>query len=129
MDKMPVPESIPYLTDTDLQRTLTVGEAVELAEKGIRADAAGQVANHRMRLSPMSLWAFGESTRPFCRRSTGRRSCSAWAAATEEVELVWSDTAAFFGGELVRALAVGNAAAVCDVSNTLPPVEVYDTRR
>jgi ornithine cyclodeaminase/alanine dehydrogenase-like protein (mu-crystallin family) len=44
---MPVPESILYLTDTDVQRTLTVGEAVELAENGIRADAAGQVAGDK----------------------------------------------------------------------------------
>jgi hypothetical protein len=44
---MPVPESILYLTDTDVQRTLTIGEAVELAEKGIRADAAGQVVGDK----------------------------------------------------------------------------------
>jgi len=44
---MPVPESILYLTDTDVQHTLTVGEAVDLAEKGIRADAAGQVVGDK----------------------------------------------------------------------------------
>jgi ornithine cyclodeaminase len=40
---MPVPESILYLTELDVQQTLTVAEAVDLAEKGIKADAAGQV--------------------------------------------------------------------------------------
>ena len=40
---MPVPESILYLTESDVQQTLTVAEAVDLAEKGIKADAAGQV--------------------------------------------------------------------------------------
>jgi len=36
-----------YLTESDVQQTLTVGEAVDLAEKGIRADAAGQVAGDK----------------------------------------------------------------------------------
>ena len=40
---MPIPKEILYLTEADVQQTLTVAEAVELAEKGIKADAAGQV--------------------------------------------------------------------------------------
>lgn len=40
---MPIPKEILYLTETDVQKSLTVPEAVELAEKGIKADAAGQV--------------------------------------------------------------------------------------
>lgn len=40
---MPVPKEILYLTESDVQQTLTVSEAVDLAEKGIKADAAGQV--------------------------------------------------------------------------------------
>jgi ornithine cyclodeaminase/alanine dehydrogenase-like protein (mu-crystallin family) len=44
---MPVPENILYLTETDVQRTLTVAEAVDLADKGIRADAAGRVAGDK----------------------------------------------------------------------------------
>jgi len=40
---MPIPNEILYLTEADVQQTLTVAEAVELAEKGIKADAAGQV--------------------------------------------------------------------------------------
>ncbi len=40
---MPIPESILYLTESDVRRTLTVAEAVDLAEEGIRADAAGRV--------------------------------------------------------------------------------------
>lgn len=44
---MPVPQSILYLTEADVQRTLTVAEAVDLAEKGIQADAAGQVAGDK----------------------------------------------------------------------------------
>lgn len=40
---MPIPKKILYLTEEDVQQTLTVAEAVDLAEKGIKADAAGNV--------------------------------------------------------------------------------------
>ena len=44
---MPMPDTILYLTEADVQRTLTVAEAVDLAERGIRADAAGQVVGDK----------------------------------------------------------------------------------
>jgi ornithine cyclodeaminase/alanine dehydrogenase-like protein (mu-crystallin family) len=44
---MPIPESILYLTESDVQQTITMAQAVDLAEKGIRADAAGQVAGDK----------------------------------------------------------------------------------
>ncbi len=40
---MPIPKDILYLTDEDVQKTLSVAEAVNLAEVGIKADAAGKV--------------------------------------------------------------------------------------
>jgi ornithine cyclodeaminase/alanine dehydrogenase-like protein (mu-crystallin family) len=40
---MPIPKEILYLTEADVQQTLTVAEAVDLAEKGIKADAEGNV--------------------------------------------------------------------------------------
>jgi len=40
---MPVPKEILYLTEADVQQTLTVAEAVDLAEKGIMADSLGNV--------------------------------------------------------------------------------------
>ena len=40
---MPVPKKILYLTEADVQKTITPAEAVDLAEKGIVADAAGKV--------------------------------------------------------------------------------------
>ena len=40
---MPIPKSILYLSEDDVQKTLTVAEAVDLAEKGIKADAAEKV--------------------------------------------------------------------------------------
>jgi len=42
-----MPESVLYLTESDVQQTLPVAEAVDLAEKGIRADAAGEVAGSK----------------------------------------------------------------------------------
>ena len=40
---MPIPKEILYLTEEDVQKTLTVAEAVDLAEKGIKADGDGKV--------------------------------------------------------------------------------------
>ena len=40
---MPVPKEILYMTEADVQKTITPAEAVDLAEKGIVADAAGKV--------------------------------------------------------------------------------------
>jgi len=40
---MPVPQEILYLTEADVEKTVTVAEAVDLAEKGIKADGAGLV--------------------------------------------------------------------------------------
>lgn len=44
---MPVPKEILYLTEADVQRTLTVAEAVSLAEKGIRSDSVGEVSGDK----------------------------------------------------------------------------------
>jgi ornithine cyclodeaminase/alanine dehydrogenase-like protein (mu-crystallin family) len=48
---MPIPKSILYLTEADVQKTLTVGEAVDLAEKGIMADGAGEVVGDKFYMS------------------------------------------------------------------------------
>ncbi|MGD8904190.1 MAG: ornithine cyclodeaminase family protein [Anaerolineae bacterium] len=40
-------ESMLFLSDAEVQKTMTMAEALELAEKGIRADAAGQVAGDK----------------------------------------------------------------------------------
>jgi ornithine cyclodeaminase len=44
---MPKPENLLYLTESDVEQTLTVAEAVDLAEKGVRADAAGLAAGNK----------------------------------------------------------------------------------
>ena len=48
---MPVPKEILYLTEADVQKTLTVAEAVDLAEKGIKADGAGKVNGDKFYMS------------------------------------------------------------------------------
>jgi ornithine cyclodeaminase/alanine dehydrogenase-like protein (mu-crystallin family) len=44
---MPIPQFILYLTESDVQQTLTVAEAVDLAETGTVADAKGDVAGNK----------------------------------------------------------------------------------
>ena len=44
---MPIPKEILYLTEADVQQTINIAEAVNLAEKGIIADAAGQVTGDK----------------------------------------------------------------------------------
>ncbi|MGD8967139.1 MAG: ornithine cyclodeaminase family protein [Anaerolineae bacterium] len=44
---MAVPDGILYLTESDVRRAITVADAVTLAEKGVRADGAGEVAGDK----------------------------------------------------------------------------------
>ncbi|MFA9403414.1 MAG: ornithine cyclodeaminase family protein [Anaerolineales bacterium] len=44
---MPIPTEILYLTESDVQKSLTVAEAVDLAEKGIKADGFGKVDGNK----------------------------------------------------------------------------------
>jgi ornithine cyclodeaminase/alanine dehydrogenase-like protein (mu-crystallin family) len=44
---MPGPEGILYLTEADVQQTISTAEAVDLAAKGIEADAAGEVVGDK----------------------------------------------------------------------------------
>ena len=57
-----------YLTESDVEQTLTVAEAVDLAERGIKADAAGKVAGDKFYMNvgesgfikPFSGYLLGE---------------------------------------------------------------------
>jgi ornithine cyclodeaminase/alanine dehydrogenase-like protein (mu-crystallin family) len=40
---MPIPKEILYLTEAEVKKTMTVAEAVDLAEKGVKADGSGNV--------------------------------------------------------------------------------------
>jgi ornithine cyclodeaminase/alanine dehydrogenase-like protein (mu-crystallin family) len=48
---MPIPDYILYLSEEDVQRTLTVAEAVDLAETGIRADGDRRVVGDKFYMS------------------------------------------------------------------------------
>lgn len=48
---MPVPDSILYLTESDVEQSMTIGLAVDLAEKGIKADGAGNVVGDKFYMS------------------------------------------------------------------------------
>jgi ornithine cyclodeaminase len=48
---MPVPEHILYLTEADVRQTMTVAEAVDLAQVGIQADGAGRVVGDKFYMS------------------------------------------------------------------------------
>jgi ornithine cyclodeaminase/alanine dehydrogenase-like protein (mu-crystallin family) len=74
---MPVPEFILYLTESDVQQTLKMAEAVDLAEKGIQADASGQVVGEKFYMAvgeagfikPFSGYLLGEKlafVKTFC---------------------------------------------------------------
>jgi len=74
---MSVPESILYLTESDVQQTLEMAEAVDLAEKGIQADASGRVVGEKFYMAvgeagfikPFSGYLLGEKlafVKTFC---------------------------------------------------------------
>jgi ornithine cyclodeaminase/alanine dehydrogenase-like protein (mu-crystallin family) len=44
---MPVPDAVLYLTEAEVQRTLSMTEALELAARGIQADGAGDVVGDK----------------------------------------------------------------------------------
>jgi len=65
---MPVPKEILYLTEADVKKTITYAEAVDLAEKGVKADAAGNVNGNKFYMNvgedgfikPFSGYIYGE---------------------------------------------------------------------
>jgi ornithine cyclodeaminase len=74
---MSVPEFILYLTESEVQQTLEMAEAVDLAEKGIQADASGQVVGDKFYMAvgetgfikPFSGYLLGEKlafVKTFC---------------------------------------------------------------
>jgi ornithine cyclodeaminase/alanine dehydrogenase-like protein (mu-crystallin family) len=74
---MAIPESILYLTEAEVQQTISVAEAVDLAERGIETDAAGHVAGDKFYMDvgeagfikPFSGYMLGEElafVKTFC---------------------------------------------------------------
>jgi ornithine cyclodeaminase/alanine dehydrogenase-like protein (mu-crystallin family) len=102
---MGVPESLLYLTEEDVRQTLTVAEAVDLADKGIRADAAGRVAGDKFYM------AVGDAgfIKPFSGYLSGE-------------ELAFVKTFSFFHGnpERYRRPATSSMVLLFDAETGLP---------
>ncbi len=101
---MPVPDAILYLTETEVEQTLTMAEAVELAEKGARADAAGQVVGDKFYMN------VGEAgfIKPFAGHMVGE-------------ELAFVKTFSFFpGGELEGRGITSSLVLLFDAETGLP---------
>ena len=89
---MPMPDGIPYLSEADVQRTMTMAEAVELAQTGIRADAAGRVVGAKFYMNvgdagfikPFAGYLSGEQqafvkTFSFFPGNPEQSGCSGWS--------------------------------------------------
>lgn len=102
---MGVPESLLYLTEDDVRQTLTVAEAVDLAEQGIRADAAGHVSGDKFYM------AVGDAgfIKPFSGYLSGE-------------ELAFVKTFSFFHGnpERYRRPATSSMVLLFDAETGLP---------
>jgi ornithine cyclodeaminase len=122
---MPVPESILYLTESDVQQTMTMAEAVDLAEKGIQADAAGPVVGDKFYMNvgeagfvkPFSGYLLGEElafvkTFSFFPGNPAQFGCS---TTSSEVLLFDAETGlplCLMEGGWVTALKTGASTAV-----------------
>jgi alanine dehydrogenase len=122
---MPMPGCILYLTESDVQQTLTVAEAVDLAEKGIKADAAGQVAGDKFYMDvgeagfikPFSGYLLGESlafvkTFSFFPNNPARFGCSTTSSMVLLFDAETGLPVCLMAGGWVTALKTGASTAV-----------------
>lgn len=122
---MGVPEHLLYLTDDDVSQTLSVAEAVELAEKGIRADAAGQVAGDKFYMAvdqagfikPFSGYLVGEElafvkTFSFFNRNPEQYACPATSSMVLLFDAETGLPVCLMEGQWVTALKTGASTAV-----------------
>ena len=133
---MPVPESILYLTESDVEQTLSVAEAVDLAQKGIEADACGQVVGDKFYMNvgdagfikPFSGYLSGEAlafvkTFSFFPANLERFGCP---TTSSMVLLFDSETGlpvCVMEGGIVTALKTGASTTVTAAYLALPQAE------
>lgn len=122
---MPIPKEILYLTEEDVQQTLTVAEAVDLAEKGIKEDGAGNVAGDKFYMDvnddgfikPFSGYITGEEyayVKSFC-YFPGNPGKYNRPTTCSQVILLDSETglpACFMGANWVTGLKTASSTAV-----------------
>jgi ornithine cyclodeaminase/alanine dehydrogenase-like protein (mu-crystallin family) len=135
-DDVPVRESILYLTESDVEQTLSVREAVDLAEKGIKADASGQVVGDKFYMNvgdagfvkPFSGYLSGETvafvkTFSFFPRNPERFGCP---TTSSMVLLFDSETGlpvCVMEGGIVTAVKTGASTTVTATYLALPRAE------
>lgn len=133
---MPVPKTMLYLTESDVQRTMTVAEAVDLAEKGIQADAAGQVVGDKFYMAvggagfikPFSGFLKGEEL-AFVKTFSffpGNPGLFGHPATSSLVLLFDAETGlpvCLMEGSWITALKTGASTAVTTASLALPKAE------
>lgn len=122
---MPVPEAILYLTDSDVRQTLIMDQAIELADKGIRAEAAGRVVGDKFYMNvgqagfikPFAGYLAGEEL-AFVKTFSffpGKDAQSGWGATSSMVLLFDAETGlpvCVMDGGWVTALKTGASTAV-----------------
>jgi ornithine cyclodeaminase len=130
---MPVPEHILYLTESDVQQTLTVAEAVDLAERGIQADAAGEVVGDKFYMpvpeagfiKPFSGYLLGErlafvKTFSFFPGNPTRFGCGTTSSMVLLFDAETGLPVCLMEGGWVTALKTGASSAVTAAHLALP---------
>jgi ornithine cyclodeaminase len=118
-------ESMLYLTDADVQQVMTIAEAVDLAERGIRADADGQVAGDKFYMAvgeggfikPFSGYLAGEElafvkTFGFFPGNPARFGCGATSSVVLLFDAASGLPVCLMEGDWVTGLKTGASTAV-----------------
>ena len=118
-------ESMLFLSDAEVQQTMTMADALELAEKGIRADAIGQVAGDKFYMAvgeegfikPFSGYLAGEDlafvkTFSFFPGNPAQLGCSATSSVVLLFDARSGLPVCLMEGDWVTALKTGASTAV-----------------
>ena len=118
-------DSMLYLSDADVQKTMTVAEAVDLADRGIRADADGRVAGDKFYMAtgeagfikPFSGYLDGESlafvkTFSFFPGNPARFDCGATSSVVILFDAADGLPVCLMEGDWVTGLKTGASTAV-----------------
>jgi ornithine cyclodeaminase/alanine dehydrogenase-like protein (mu-crystallin family) len=130
-------ESMLYLTDADVQQVMTIAEAVDLAERGIRADADGQVAGDKFYMAvgeegfikPFSGYLAGDElafvkTFSFFPGNPARIGCSATSSVVLLFDAESGLPVCLMEGDWVTGLKTGASTAVTATWLARPGAEV-----
>ena len=130
-------DSMLYLTDSDIQQTMTVAEAVDLADRGIQADAEGKVAGDKFYMAvgeegfikPFSGYLDGEDlafvkTFSFFPGNPARFGCGATSSVVLLFDAANGLPVCLMEGGWVTGLKTGASTAVTAARLARPGAEV-----